>query len=101
LSKTKRERLSFFSHLFLLFECFLMRFSSWRDFNIIFFLHRNFFSFIRSQDFWDEQFFIFFYFFLQNAFYKLVMFNKFFKHFKLRSNCRKNDVDIDIKFVIN
>jgi hypothetical protein len=69
--------------------------------NIIFFLHRSFFSFTRSQDFWDEQFFIFFYFFLQNAFYKLMMFNKFFKHFKLRSNCRKNDVDIDIKFVID
>jgi hypothetical protein len=69
--------------------------------NIVFFFHRNFFSFIRSQNFWDEQLFLFFYFFLQNAFYKLMMFSKLFKHFKLRSHCRKNDVDINIKFVIH
>jgi hypothetical protein len=45
--------------------------------------------------------FFFFFFSLQNAFYKLMMLSKLFKHFRFRSNCRKNDVDIDIKFVIN
>ncbi len=92
-------------HFFRIFFCFSNVF--WWNLrhdailNIVFFFHRNFFSFIRSQNFWDEQLFLFFYFFLQNAFYKLMMFSKLFKHFKLRSHCRKNDVDINIKFVIH
>jgi hypothetical protein len=45
--------------------------------------------------------FFFFYFSFQNAFYKLVMFSRFFKNFKLRSRCNQNDVDVYVKFVIH
>jgi hypothetical protein len=30
-----------------------------------------------------------------------MMFNKLLKHFQFRSNCRKNDVKIDINVVIH
>jgi hypothetical protein len=69
--------------------------------NVVFFLHNNLLSFIWSQNLRNEQLLFFFHFSLQYWFYKLIMFSKLSKHFKLWSNCRKNDVDIDIKFVIH
>jgi hypothetical protein len=101
LSKANRECSFLFSNFFF-FDTFFWKTSFITRFRTsFFFLHCNLFSFFRSQYFWNEQLFFFFYFFFQDAFYKFVMFSKFFKNFKFKSRCNQNDVDVCVKFVIH